>query len=141
MKYKKTVIADGGIRSPGDLVKALLAGASAVMTGKLLASSKESAAPIENRGGEIFRKFFGSASFEAQIRGKNRGMLNGIRRPEGVTTYLPEGGPMHEVIDDLLDGLRSAMSYVGARSVADLRDLKDIFVLQTRAGCVEGVKK
>lgn len=138
--HGKTVIADGGIRNPGDLTKALLAGANAVMIGKLLAAADESEAPFMGRGNMKFKKYFGSASLEAQELGKKRGTITRTRRPEGVSMLIPCAGKVADVIDELLQGLSSAMSYVGVRTISHLREQTDIFVRQSRAGYIEGVK-
>lgn len=140
-RYGKTVIADGGMKSPGDFAKALIVGARAAMFGKLLARAKESAAPIfvdeENRP---VKNYVGSASFAAQWERMHRGDLKSIRRPEGVTQTVPVIGTVKEIVDDLLRGLSSTMAYLGARNLAELRD-KGKFLLQTAEGHVEGVKK
>lgn len=145
-KYKKTVIADGGIKSPGDITKALIAGASAVMLGYLLAGTEESASPAyatysnELKAELRVKDYYGSASFEAQMLRYGRGALSYIRRPEGVKITVPVVGPASWRIETLLGGLRSAMSYWGARTVQELQE-KGTFRLQTRAGLHEGIKQ
>jgi IMP dehydrogenase len=140
-RYKKTIIADGGIKSPGDLAKALIAGASSVMIGRLLARTKESASPIFiDAEGRPVKNYVGSASFAAQLTRLNRGDLDRLRRPEGVTEIVAVTGTVNEVVEDLLRGLSSTMAYLGAKNLAELR-LKGKFLLQTSAGHFEGVKK
>lgn len=140
-RYKKTVIADGGMKSPGDVAKALIAGAQAVMLGNMLVRARESAAPIfvdeENRQ---VKNYAGSASFAAQWARLERGDLSHLRRPEGVTQVVPVTGTVHEIIEDLIRGLASSMAYIGARNLIELRE-KGRFLPQTSAGHVEGVKK
>ncbi len=140
-RFGKTIIADGGIKSPGDLAKALVAGARAVMLGNMLVRARESAAPIfideENRP---VKNYAGSASFAAQWERLRRGDLARIRRPEGVTQVVPVTGTVKEIVDDLIHGLSSTMAYLGARNMEELR-AKGKFVFQTHAGHVEGVKK
>jgi IMP dehydrogenase len=140
-RYGKTVIADGGVKSPGDLAKALTVGARAVMMGNLLVRARESASPIfvdeENRP---VKNYVGSASFAAQLARQKRGDLAYLRRPEGVTQVVPVTGTVHEIVDDLLRGLSSAMAYLGAKNLEELRR-KGKFLPQTAAGHVEGVKK
>ena len=145
-RYGKTVIADGGIKSPGDIAKALIAGANAVMLGYLLAGTEESASPAYAKDSSEFgtelrvKDYYGSASFEAQKLRLERGGLDYARRPEGVKMIVPVVGTVAWRIGTLLDGLRSAMSYCGARTVSELQE-KGRFRLQTRAGLVEGTKK
>ena len=140
-RYGKTIIADGGIKSPGDMAKALIAGACAVMLGNVLARAKESAAPtFVDDDGRPVKNYIGSSSFAAQWERLNRGDLTSIRRPEGVTQNVPVTGTVKEIIDDLLRGLSSAMAYLGARNLDELRE-KGKFVAQTDAGYIEGVKK
>jgi IMP dehydrogenase len=140
-RYKKSVIADGGIKNPGDLAKALIVGAKAVMLGNLLARARESASQMfvdeENRP---VKNYTGSASFAAQWQRYRRGDLDRVRRPEGVTQVVPVVGTVKEIVEDLLSGLSSAMAYLGARNSEELYK-KGSFVLQTPAGYTEGVKK
>ena len=140
-RFGKTVIADGGIKSPGDLAKALIVGARAAMLGNLLARARESASPMfvdeENRP---VKNYVGSASFAAQLQRLSRGDLDRIRRPEGVTQVVPVTGTVNEIVGDLLRGLSSTMAYLGARNLEELRR-KGKFIIQTSAGHIEGVKK
>lgn len=140
-RYKTSVIADGGIKSPGDLAKALIAGASAVMLGQLLARTEESASPefLDDEGRPV-KNYIGSASFSAQLARLGRGDLERIRRPEGVTQIVPVTGTVKDVVDDLLQGLASAMAYIGAKNLDELRE-KGKFVPQTYEGYIEGVKR
>lgn len=142
----KTVIADGGTRNPGDIAKALIAGADAIMIGKLFAGTEESASPayplhLKELGTDITAKdYAGSASFEAQNKRYLRKNLDHIRRPEGIKKIVPVIGTLKSRVDDLLAGLRSTMSYMGVTSVSELKK-KGKFVMQTSAGHGEGVKK
>jgi IMP dehydrogenase len=95
------VIADGGIRNSGDIVKALAAGASTVMLGRLLAGTQESPHP---------GLYWGNASFK----------VNGHRAPEGIEGKVPYTGSLEDTIKPLLWGLRSGISYCGASGVEDL---------------------
>jgi IMP dehydrogenase len=145
-RYKKTVIADGGIKSPGDIAKALIAGADAVMIGYLFAGTEESAArsyalPVKELGTDIMVKdYIGEASFQAQLNRVENNQLRRIRRPEGIKRIVPVIGPLKKRVDDLLDGLRSAMSYVGAKNIKELKE-KGRFVVQSQAGLREGIEK
>ena len=144
--YGKKVIADGGIKNPGDVAKAIIAGATATMIGYLFASAEEAASPpysfyLRELGADIRAKdYIGSASFEAQRRRSARGGLDRIRRAEGVKKIVPVVGPLSYRINELLDGLRSAMSYVGAYNLKELHE-KGYFVPQTSAGAFEGLKR
>ncbi len=140
-RYKKSVIGDGGIKSPGDLAKAMIVGAKAVMLGNLLARARESASQTfvdeENRP---VKNYVGSASFAAQLQRYHRGDLDNIRRPEGVTQTVPVTGTVKEIVGDLLAGLSSTMAYLGAGNLKELY-AKGKFVAQTPAGYIEGVKR
>lgn len=103
------IIADGGIKTSGDIVKALAAGADAVMMGSLLAGHDESL------GGRVFR---GMASREAQVEA--RGFVRNDA-PEGVSGPVEARGPVSQTLKELAGGIRSGMSYSGARNLAELR--------------------
>lgn len=140
-RYGKTVIADGGIKSPGDLAKALIAGGAVVMSGRPFVQTKESASPIFlDAEGRPVKNYAGSASFAAQWERVSRGELRSVRRPEGITEVLSVVGTVKELIDDFLRGLSSTMAYLGARNLQELRE-KGRFILQTPAGHMEGVKR
>jgi IMP dehydrogenase len=125
-EYKgATSIADGGLKNSGDIVKALAAGADAVMTGSLLAGTDEAARPHEYRG---------MASHDAQVSFRGE-VGNGVA--EGVTqTDIKSRGPVGKVIAELAAGIRSGMSYSGAR---DLKELKEyaLFRVVTANAIVE----
>ena len=133
------LIADGGIRSSGDIVKAYAAGADFVMLGSLLAGTDESPGDIVNymemqgdqqvyRNYKVYR---GMASVEAQIDW--RGHSSSV---EGVTTTLPMKGPVSDILASLENGIRSGLSYSGARTIVDLYNVAE-FVLQSSAGGLE----
>lgn len=144
--FNKTVIADGGLKSPGDIAKALIVGANAVMLGYLLAGTEEAASTAYAKDSVEFKTelrvkdYYGSASFEAQKRRLERGGLDYARRPEGVKIIVPVVGTVAWRVETLLDGLRSTMSYCGARNIQEFQE-KGKFGIQTRAGLVEGIKK
>jgi IMP dehydrogenase len=125
------VIADGGIKSSGDIVKALACGADFVMVGSLLAGSDECPGEIiETRKGK-FKAYRGMASKDAQLewRGKTASL-------EGVSTVVPYRGPAATTLAELARGIRSGLSYSGARSIRDLQE-KAQFVIQSPAGQAE----
>lgn len=119
-KLRVPLIADGGIRNSRDMVLALAAGASTVMMGKLFALTKESAAPkrqLENGTWEA--KFRGQASREFQ-----KDYYGGLKKntvPEGVEFWAPQRGSAEELIEELLGGLRSGLTYGGARNIKELQ--------------------
>lgn len=144
-KYGRHIIADGGIKGPADMAKALIAGADAVMLGNLLVGVNESrsmAYPFYSKEFDAYitvKDYYGSASFEAQRERKSEGSLDIVRRPEGRKIIVPVVGSLSDRISDLIDGLRSVMSYFGARSVKDLQE-KGYFRRQSQEGYREGVK-
>ena len=126
-----TLIADGGIRGSGDVVKALAAGADAVMLGSLLAGTNESPGEEVYLNGERSKTYRGMASKDAQIDW--RGHFASV---EGVSSTVPLKGSVSDVLDEIERGVRSGLSYSGAKSLAELRS-KSEFIIQTSAGAVE----
>jgi IMP dehydrogenase len=114
------IIADGGIRTSGDMAKALALGASAVMIGSVLAGTAETPGAIcyRNTGkmfAERYKEYRGSASWEAKIaRGESRHV-------EGVSCTVPYRGSVDSIIHDIADGLKSAFSYVGAKNLTEFQ--------------------
>lgn len=140
------VIADGGLRSSGDIVKALAIGASAVMIGNLLAGTDESPGELVLVGGRRYKEYRGMGSIDAMRDGSADRYFQGDRIgakaqgpsgvklvPEGVSGLLPYRGGVSEVTEQLVGGLRSGMGYVGAADLADL-SAKASFVRQTASG-------
>ena len=122
------VIADGGIKFSGDLAKALAAGASAAMIGGLLAGTEESPGEVYLYQGRSYKAYRGMGSVGAMARGSaDRYFQAEIQDslklvPEGVEGQVPYKGPAANVLHQLAGGLRAAMGYVGARTLAELRD-------------------
>jgi IMP dehydrogenase len=136
------VIADGGIRQPGDVVKALAAGAGTVMIGSMLAGTDESPGLMMTRRGHRYKASRGMASLEAAIK-RNQREGNDLTREEiedyvaeGVEAAVPYRGAAREVLTQLVGGLQSGMSYSGARSIEELQE-KAIFMRMTGAGLRE----
>ena len=126
------IIADGGIRTSGDIVKAIAAGADFVMLGSMLAGTAESPGEIiEDSAGHLFKKYRGMASKDAQITWRGRHSSN-----EGVATQIPYKGDVDLLLQDITNGMRSGLSYSGARDIIDLQT-KAKFVRQTGAGLNE----
>ena len=135
------VIADGGIRYSGDMVKALAAGASSIMVGSLLAGVEESPGDTIIYNGRKFKSYRGMGSLEAMQKGsKDRYFQDAeddIKKlvPEGIAARVPYKGSLYEVVYQLLGGLRSGMGYCGARTIELLHNAK--FTRITAAGVKE----
>ena len=136
------VIADGGIRFSGDIVKALSAGANTVMVGSLLAGTDETPGDIIIYEGRKYKAYRGMGSVEAMEEGtKDRYFQHKEEDPkklvpEGIVGRVPYKGDVGEVIYQLVGGLRAGMGYVGAKNISKLQEAK--FVRITNAGSVEG---
>ncbi|HLD08625.1 MAG TPA: IMP dehydrogenase, partial [Methylophilaceae bacterium] len=131
------IIADGGIRTSGDLAKALAAGASTVMLGNLLAGTDESPGFTIIKNGRKFKASRGMASLTAQMdrklkTGNGSGEFSEIV-PEGVESIVPYRGKVSEVIAQLAGGLKSGMSYCGAKTIEELHKNSE-FVKITDSG-------
>lgn len=126
------IIADGGIKNSGDIVKALAAGADAIMIGSLLAGTTEAPGNLTKDGNGItWKEYRGMASKEAQMswRGKYSSF-------EGVASKVPYRGPVNFILEDLQRGIRSGFSYSGARNLQELH-AKAKFLIQTASGLTE----
>lgn len=138
-KYGVPVIADGGIQKPGDVVKAIGAGADSVMLGGSLAGTKESPGVIMNRGDKKYKVCRGSASFAVAQRRKTVNLekkdLNEVVL-EGVESVVPYKGPVEEFIGQMIGGLKSGMSYTDSRTISELQ-MNTEFVQITSAGARE----
>lgn len=145
------IIADGGVRNPGDVTKALAAGASTVMIGSLFAGTEESPGPTILREGVRYKLTRGMASLAATVDRKIRD--KGISAatdaelieeaveetiPEGVEGLIPYKGRVQEVVRQLVGGLRSGMSYSGAKTIAELQKNAE-FMRITSAGYKESL--
>ena len=131
------VIADGGIRKSGDIVKALASGASTVMLGSLLAGTDESPGGFIHRNGTRYKMIRGMASFGAALgRNKRAGDKVSSASPEGVEGFIPYRGSVDEVLSQLLGGVRSGFSYSGAHNIIELWDNAQ-FVKISSAGLIE----
>lgn len=138
-KYGVSVIADGGIKYSGDIVKALAAGANAVMVGSLLAGTAESPGETEIYQGRSFKVYRGMGSLAAMNAGSaDRYFQSGSKKfvPEGVEGRVPFRGPLSETVYQMLGGLRSGMGYCGAENIGALQENAE-FVRITNAGLTE----
>ena len=125
------IIADGGIKNSGDIVKALAAGADFVMLGSLLAGTLESPGEIYSENGNDFKVYRGMASKDAQINW--RGHTASV---EGVTSTIPFKGSVTDSLEELCTGIRSGLSYSGCTSIPMFQATNQL-VLQTPAGAYE----
>lgn len=142
------VIADGGLQYSGDIPKALVAGASSVMLGSLLAGTDEAPGDITYVGGKQYKTYRGMGSLgamqsrgEARSYSKDRYFQDDVLRedklvPEGVEGKVPYRGTVASVVHQLIGGLRASMGYVGAGNIAELKE-KGKFVRITAAGLRE----
>ncbi len=138
-KCGKRIIADGGIKYSGDIVKALAAGGSAVMIGSLLAGTAESPGEIELYQGRSFKVYRGMGSLSAMAAGsKDRYFQEDAKKfvPEGVEGRVPYRGSVSEIIYQMKGGLRSGMGYCGKHNIEELRTSSE-FIRITNAGLLE----
>jgi len=135
------VIADGGIRYSGDVVKALAAGADTIMAGSLFAGVEESPGETIILNGRKFKSYRGMGSLEAMQQGSKdryfQDMEDDVKKlvPEGIVAQVPYKGTLNEVCYQLIGGLRAGMGYCGAPTLETLREVK--FVRITSAGIIE----
>jgi IMP dehydrogenase len=135
------IIADGGIRYSGDIVKALAAGASSIMAGSLLAGVEESPGETIIYNGRKYKSYRGMGSIEAMQHGSKdryfQDMEDDIKKfvPEGIEARVPYKGTLSEVIYQLVGGLRAGMGYCGAPNIQSLHNAK--FVRITNSGLIE----
>ena len=138
--YDVPIIADGGIKYSGDIVKAIAAGAHVVMLGSMLAGLDEAPGEVVYYDGRRFKEYRGMGSVGA-MKGYGRdrygtGQSGGKSVPEGVEGRVPYKGPLHDYIFQLVGGLRAGLGYAGAKDLQDLRD-KARFTRITNAGLIE----
>lgn len=138
-KYDIPVIADGGIKYSGDIVKAIAAGGDVIMLGSLLAGCDESPGEFEIYQGRRFKVYRGMGSIAAMECGsKDRYFQTGSKKlvPEGVEGRVPYKGPLSETVFQLLGGIRSGMGYCGTKTIPELKE-RGKFVQITGAGLKE----
>ena len=138
-KYGVPIIADGGVKYSGDIVKALAAGGSVVMVGSLVAGCEESPGENEIYQGRQFKVYRGMGSLGAMGKGSaDRYFQNNKMKlvPEGVEGRVPYKGPLSETIYQMLGGLRAGMGYTGCSTIAELHE-KAKFIRITGAGLKE----
>ena len=138
-KYDIPVIADGGIKYSGDLVKSIAAGADTIMIGSLFAGCEESPGESEIYQGRRFKVYRGMGSIAAMEKGsRDRYFQTGTKKlvPEGVEGRVPYKGPLADTVYQLLGGLRSGMGYCGCKTIPELQE-RGQFIRITGAGLKE----
>ncbi len=142
-KYKIGLIADGGIKYSGEIAKALVAGADAVMLGNLFAGTEESPGEVINLQGRMFKVYHGMGSLAAMQKGKSADRYfqeNDAETkklvPEGIEARVPYRGQLSDLVYQLVGGLRSSMGYCGSKNIQELKQ-KSKFVRITPAGFQE----
>ncbi len=119
-KLNIKIIADGGIKSPGDVAKAIALGADAVMLGRMLSGTSETPGEVIKYNGQLWKKYRGSASFGVKMRKEFI---------EGEETMVPYKGDVKNVIDSIADGLKSSMSYMNCFNLEELRKTETFAIL------------
>jgi IMP dehydrogenase len=132
--------ADGGIKKPGDLVKALGAGADTIMSGSIFAGCDETPGEIKEINGKKFKEYRGMASYDATVKklkidGKEQSEIISI---EGEKTIVESKGPVEKIINKYIGGLASGMTYVGAKNIDQIKGRVD-FIEISYAGMQESV--
>ncbi|MGB0187810.1 MAG: IMP dehydrogenase [Aequoribacter sp.] len=143
-EYDIPVIADGGIRFSGDIAKAIVAGADAVMMGSMFAGTEEAPGEVELYQGRTYKSYRGMGSLGAMSRTQGssdryfQDASKGAAKlvPEGIEGRVPYKGPLSGIIHQLMGGVRSAMGYTGSRTIEDMRT-KPKFAKVTAAGMSE----
>ncbi len=130
-KLNIALIADGGIKSPGDVAKALALGADAVMLGRMLAGTRETPGEVINYNDQLWKKYRGSASFGVKM--KNEFI-------EGAETMVPYKGAVKNTINAISDGLRSSLSYLNCKSIQELNRI-DHFAILSNSSYLERLPK
>ncbi|GAB4453308.1 MAG: IMP dehydrogenase [Bacteroidia bacterium] len=140
-KYQLPIIADGGIRYSGDIVKALAAGAYSVMLGSMFAGTEESPGDTIIFEGRKFKSYRGMGSLEAMQKGSKDRYFQDVEDdvkklvPEGISGRVPYKGLLSEVVYQLIGGLRAGMGYCGAKNIKELQKAQMIRI--THAGYIE----
>jgi IMP dehydrogenase len=126
-KLKIKIIADGGVKSPGDVAKAIALGADVVMLGRMLSGTRETPGEVIKYNGQLWKKYRGSASFGVKM--KNEFI-------EGEETMVAYKGSVKSVIDGISDGLKSSMSYMNCFNLDELRKI-DTFAILSNSSYLE----
>lgn len=132
IQKKAKLIADGGIKTAGNIVCALAAGADWVVCGSILAGTDEAPGKIVEISGKQYKSYFGMASVEAQKMYKDKASSD-----EGISSYVPLKGPVRNVLQSLKTGMKSGFSYSGARTIEELQKFA-IIQKQTNSSYLQG---
>lgn len=143
-KWGKPIIADGGIKYSGDIVKALAAGGNAVMLGSMLAGTSEAPGEVYEQNGRKFKTYRGMGSMAAMEQdhgSKDRYFQSGVNEanklvPEGIEGQIEYKGSVNDIVFQMVGGLRSGMGYTGCKNIATLNDNAQ-FVEISNAGLLE----
>ena len=135
-KTKVSLISDGGIKSSGDIVKALAAGADAVMMGNVLAGTDEAPGKMITIGGKQYKSYRGMASLQANMDRPDSKYEKDEIIEEGISAYVPYKGKAEDIVKKMIGGMRSGLSYAGAKNIKELQK-NAIFVKITQAGLRE----
>jgi IMP dehydrogenase len=123
-RLKKTIIADGGTKNSGDIVKALAAGASAVMAGSQFAGTDEAPGQKITIDGEVYKNYYASTSFSEKSNhlklNKKEFSKNYVKHIEGVESAVPYKGPVKDIVEKMTANIRSGFSYCGAKNIREL---------------------
>lgn len=124
IRFKKTIIADGGVKNSGDIVKGLAAGANAIMCGNLIAGTKEAPGKLIKKEGKIFKTYNASTSLAEKknhIKANNNLSPNYIMQIEGIESLIPYKGPLEALVKRITANVRSGLSYSGAKNIQELQ--------------------
>jgi IMP dehydrogenase len=139
-EYNIPLISDGGNRNSGNMCKALAAGADCIMLGRLVAGCEESPSKVIYRDGKLCKVYRGMAGYGANVSKAQRigdqEPNNKTFTPEGVEGFIPYAGPLKDVLHQFESGIKSGMSYSGARSIVELQS-KAKFIRMTSSGLHE----
>ncbi len=140
-QYNVPVCADGGLKSPGDVAKAIAAGASSIFSGSFFAGTDEAPGFIIMKDGKRYKRYLGSASYDSNHERKENAEGKKLKEKldvfvEGVAVLVDYKGAVQEVIKGLLKGLQSGISYCGARDIKEMQANAE-FIQITAAGWEE----
>lgn len=136
-RVDRSIVADGGIRNSGDIVKALAFGADFVMIGSMLAGTEHTPGdPVIGNDGRYYKTYRGMASKEVQD--DHRGGMSEWKTAEGVSTQVPCRFDADQIIADIVGGLRSGLTYAGAKNIQELQQKLE-YVLVSNAGRIESL--
>ena len=133
IKDEKYVVADGGIRTSADIVKALSVGANAVMVGSVLSGTDKSPGKIVKQNGNKFKKYRGMGSLESMKKGSGDryNQSDTVKYAEGVVKMVPYKGSIRDVLDNLVYGIRTGMLKAGSRTIEDLQKKSTVLIVSS----------